>query len=334
MTIKQFGALRIGLVADTLTAACLAPECCVVQLTPFNYPYVLRFWKPDLILVESAWEGRRGAWRYRIAAYPDHPRRNNNALRGLVRLAREQGIPTAFWNKEDGTHFERFIDSASLFDHVFTVDANSIPRYRAALGDDRTVQALMFAVQPRIHAFQGFDFRYRRASFVGSYSRHLHGARRARQDMLFAAASGIGLTLFDRNSARRSPNYRVPPLPHLEVLPRVPYSRTADIYRHYVASLNVNTVEDSATMFSRRLVEILGCAGIAVTTPARSVERLFAPYCHVVETPGEARELCDRLALGPAPDDLARARAGADYVRREHTWSHRLAQLVAACGLR
>jgi len=330
---KTFGALRVGLVADDLTAQSLSLECQVFQLTPLNYRYVLHCWKPDLILVESAWEGCRGAWRYGIATYPDHPRRTNRTLRKLVARARELAIPAAFWNKEDGVHFDRFIDSAALFDHVFTVDGNCVPRYRERLPAQCGVQPLMFAVQPRIHSFTGFDFRLRRAAFVGSYSRHIHAARRARQDMLFEAAAELGVTVYDRNSRRRSPDYRLPPLQHLDVRPRIAYRDTADVYRRYVASLNVNTIEDSDTMFSRRLVEILACGGMAVTTPARSVSRLFAPYCHVVDSAEAAREVCARLAHGPASDDLERARAGADYVLSEHTWAHRLAQIAEEVGL-
>jgi spore maturation protein CgeB len=86
-------------------------------------------------------------------------------------------------------------------------------------------------------------------------------------------------------------------------------------------------------MFSRRLVEILACGGIAVTTPAQSVDRLFAPYCHVVRSEDEARELFARLKRGPSADDLARAEAGARHVQQHHTWAHRLAEIRRVVGV-
>ena len=55
-------------------------------------------------------------------------------------------------------HFDRFIDSAKLFDHVFTVDENCIPKYKAVMGEDASVHTLMFAVQPKFHSFDGFHF--------------------------------------------------------------------------------------------------------------------------------------------------------------------------------
>jgi hypothetical protein len=325
---------RIALVSDALTQSSLKAECDVITITPRNHKFALKYGRPDLLLVESAWQGYANRWKFRIAAYPDHPQRSNAALAELVARARDAGIPTVFWNKEDGVHFDRFIDSARLFDHVFTVDENCIPRYRALVGPEVTVDTLMFAVQPVTHSFSGFNFRYNRSNFVGSYSHHIHDGRRRWQDMLFGAASetGLGVTVVDRNSDRKAAHYRFPKLANLEVLPAVTHAGTAQIYKDYLVSLNVNTIENSATMFSRRLVEILACGGIAVTNPSPAVARYFQDFCHVVQTADEARALFDRLRHGPEAQDLERARAGADYVLRVHTWAHRLDEIMAVVG--
>ncbi|OYQ81603.1 spore coat protein [Ignatzschineria sp. F8392] len=289
-----------------------------------------------MLFVESAWQGRWNRWKYKIASYPDHPERNNDKLKRLVQKAKDRGIPTVFWNKEDSVHFDRFIDSAKLFDHVFTVDETCIPRYKAVMGEDASVHTLMFAVQPKFHFFDGFNFKYHRANFVGSYSHHIHNARRQWQDQLFHSVtdSGLGLTVFDRNSGRKSDNYRYPILPKMEIKRAVKYPKTGQIYKDYLVSLNVNTITDSPTMFSRRLVEILACGGIAVTTPALSVEERFKDYCHVVHNEEEMRELFKRLKYGPSQEDLERARAGAEYVAKYHTWAHRLEEIAKVIGLK
>ena len=330
-----FRNLKVALVSDELTRSSLAFECQVRDLTPLNYKLLLKFWKPDLLFVESAWSGYKNAWKFKIAAYPDHPERNNKSLARMVAYARDLGIPCVFWNKEDGVHFDRFIDSAKLFDHIFTVDENCIPRYRAMVGPNVTVNTLMFPVQPTTHSFTGFNFKHHRANFVGSYSHHVHDRRRHWQDLMFGAVKDacLGLTAVDRNSDRKSANYRYPCAPGLEVLPALPHPKTAQIYKDYLVSLNVNTIEDSATMYSRRLVEILACGGIAVTNPSPAVARYFKDYCHVVHNAGEATDLFARLKHGPSPDDLARAEAGARYVLAEHTWSHRLEEITRVVGL-
>ncbi len=321
--------LKCALISDELTRSGLSSECAVTNVTPLNYKWILKFWKPDILFVESAWKGVRDSWKFKIAAYPDYPKRNNSVFQKVIKYARDLGVPSVFWNKEDGVHFDRFIESAQCFDHVFTVDSNCIERYRSVLPIGVSVHPLLFAVQPALHNFTGFNFKYHRANFVGSYSSHIHDRRRQWQDMLFTSvADTLGLTVFDRNSGRRSENYRYPAYKNLELRAAVPYSETAQIYKDYLVSLNVNTIEDSPTMFSRRLVEIIACGGIAVTTPARSVDELFRDYCHVVSTEDEARELFERLQYGPSDDDLERARAGAEFVAQHHTWKHRLEEVL------
>jgi spore maturation protein CgeB len=322
--------MRIALVADELTTASLhgEPGLEVVTLTPWNYWWKLRLARPNFLLVESAWQGHRNSWKYKIASYPDHPDRSNAALVQLVNCARDLGIPTVFWNKEDGVHFERFIASASLFDFIFTVDENCIERYRLRVGSHVRVETLMFAVQPAVHHPASEKPHIARACFVGSYGLHIHDRRRRWQDMMFRGAQPLGVTCYDRNSDRKSSNFRFPPLPWLDVKASVPHSQTADIFRQYVASLNVNTVEDSRTMFSRRLVEIIACGGLAVTNPGPSIDQHFREFCEVVHDEEECRALFDRLAQdGLTKRDRDRALAGAEYVLRHHTWAHRVQEI-------
>ncbi len=327
--------VKIALVSDILTRECLAPECELVDIPSRGFRRMLADARPDMLLVESAWHGIADSWRFRIASYPGHLWRNTRRLRKLVACARDMGIPTVFWNKEDRVHFHRFIDVARLFDHVLTVDAGCVERYREVMGADASVGVLPFPVQPRIHHFKGFDFKHHTADFVGSYSHHIHDGRREWQDMAFGAAlsTGLGLTVFDRNSNRASGIYRYPEQPGMVVRPAVSQAGTAQIYRDYLVSLNVNTVRDSQTMYSRRLVEILACGGIAVTSPAHSVDALFSDYCHVVGTGEEAAELFDRLKHGPDARDLERARAGAEHVAAHHSWRQGLERILSVAGL-
>src|SRR5690606_32246845 len=77
----------VALAVDAVTRACLAPECHIVDARPSTFVLPRFGPKPDLLLVESAWEGRRKRWKYKIASYPDHPRRSNAALARLVARA-------------------------------------------------------------------------------------------------------------------------------------------------------------------------------------------------------------------------------------------------------
>lgn len=326
--------MKIGLISDELTEAALSKEIRFVNLTIFNYVFVLKFWKPDFVFVESAWKGHGNSWKYRIASYPDVPKRSNRNLKKVVKFARDLGIPCVFWNKEDGVHFDRFIASASLFDTVFTVDQDCIPKYREVLGENVKFEVLPFPVQPAIHRpLKEVAPSKQSSCFVGSYSHHIHDQRRAWQDMMFAAAQPYGLTVYDRNSERKSKNYRYPNWPWIEVKNSVTNAETADIYRKYLVQFNVNTVTDSPTMYSRRLVEALACGSIVVTNPALSVERYFSDYCEIVHSREECDDVLERIFRGGGKLERERARAGADYVLREHTWEKRLLQIVQTIGL-
>ena len=181
--------IKIAAICDSLTGKALGLECDFKNVTPRNFVFVLCLWRPDVLLVESAWSGFRDSWKFKIASYVDDPNRKNSQLALVLRLARKLGIPCAFWNKEDGVHFDRFIDSAKLFDTVFTVDESCIPRYREALGNNARIESLPFAVQPRIHYPTQQLPKYGRTSFVGSYSHHIHDERRQWQDMMFRTFS-------------------------------------------------------------------------------------------------------------------------------------------------
>jgi hypothetical protein len=246
-------------------------------------------------------------------------------------------VPTVFWNKDDGAFFEHFIEVAKAVDHVFTTDIACIERYRQHLPAGVSANVMMMPYQPRFHFFSGFNFTHHEACFTGSYYRRILSERRRFLDMVFDAGrqAGMRVNVFDRNHDRFSRHFefRYPNNDHMVVHPRVSHRKTADVYKKYVLSLNVNSVTESETMCSRRLLEILACGGIAVTNPSQAVDRHFRDYCHVVDSQDEAVELFSRFKHGPSKIDLERAEAGAAYVRRHHTWAHRLEALCAVVNV-
>lgn len=330
----RFGRLKIALVSDYFTADCLSAECRVRTMTPANYRSVIREWKPDLVFVESAFHGVDGSWRYELAKQPRLMRLTRpKAIFRLVDFARSNGIPTVFWNKDDGPFFDAFIDVAKSFDYVFTTDKECVDRYRQQVSVHVPVNTLVMPYQPASHNFSGFNFTRNEACFTGSYYRRILNDRRRFLDMMFDTCeySQMRLNVFDRNHDRLSRHFefRFPKKNHVRLHGKVPHRQTAQIYKSHVVSINVNSVTSSETMFSRRLVEILACGGIAVTNPSRAVDRYFRDFCHVVRTQEEARELFARLRHGPSGEDLERAEAGATYVRQNHTWAHRLDEICA-----
>jgi len=327
--LGTFGSLKIALVADSFTTEGLSMECRVRSMTPRNYEDILKNWKPDLVFVESAFHGSGGSWRYELAKQPKLLRLTKpTAIYRLVEFAKDRGIPTVFWNKDDRAFFDDFIEVAKIFDYIFTTDSRCVEQYRQQTSKRVAVHTLMMPFQPAFHYFTGFYFLHNEACFTGSYYQRILNERRRFLDMIFGACddSGIRLNAFDRNHNRLSRNFefRFPKSRQLRLHSGVPHQETARIYKEYAVSLNVNSVVGSETMYSRRLVEILACGGIAVTNPSCAVDALFRDYCHVVATREEAIELFSRLRFGPSQEDLDRAEAGARFVHSAHTWEHRL----------
>ena len=320
--------LKIALISDELTIQSLEHQN-KAKIVKGHFRY--NFWqrkRPDFILVESCWRGYKDKWRYKIANYPEYPERSNVQLRKLLERADKYNIPAVFWNKEDGVHFNRFIDSASLFKYILTVDENCVERYQSVLGNDVKVGVLPFAVQPQFHHPTILPPRYRQSLFVGSYSQHMHDARRQWQDMAFSAASPYGLTVVDRNSDRKSEVYRYPDLPNMTVLPAVPYHKTGKLFRQYSHCINVNTITDSPSMFSRRLIEIMACGRLAVTNPSLAVSTRFEGMCEVVESKEQADELFKQLAKGYTKQQKEMMRYASHHVLEHYNYDKWLQQII------
>lgn len=328
----EFSSLKIAIIADYLTETCLKYECRIRNITPDNYQDVLQNWKPDFLFVESAFHGFNGSWRYELAKQPFIMRFTKpTIIKQVLLFAKSRGIPTVFWNKDDDVYFNSFIDIAKLFDHVFTADTNCVPRYRAEIPSSATVNTLMMPYQPALHWFNNFSFSINKPCFTGSYYRKILDCRRVYMDMLFNAAleTKVDIDVYDRNSDRfsRFVEFRYPKCKAVNVKSRVPHNQTGQLYKSYVLSINVNSITNSETMCSRRLLEIIACGGIAMTNPSLCIAKYFTPYCHVVAGADEAIELFNRLRYGPNSSDLERAASGAKYVRANHTWSHRIQEI-------
>lgn len=317
------------LVSDELTSSALGKTSSSIFPTTYgNCIIFFKIFKPDFILVESVWRGYKDSWRYKVANYPDYPERNNVELRKLLELADKHNVPAVFWNKEDAAHFNRFIDSASLFEYVLTVDSNCVDRYQAILGDKVKVGVLPFAVQPKFHYPALQPPRYRKSLFIGSYSKHIHNARQQWQDRIFGAASPYGLDIIDRNSDRNPDVYRYPDLPNTTVSPNVPYNKTGDIYRQYSHCINVNTVTDSPSMFSRRLIEIMACGRLAVSNPSVSLNTRFEGMCEVVESREQADELFAQLSRGYTKQQIEMMHYASHHVLENYNYDKWLQHII------
>ena len=327
--------LRVAVILDEFSTAAFAPEWHQVPLKPDEWAQQLAAADVDLLFVESAWRGNGGAWRYHLIG-PSAPR---PALVELLKYCRAHQIPTVFWNKEDPAHKDGFIQTAQLFDWVFTTDVDLLDWYRTQLGHQR-VGVLQFAAQPQMHnpIRNGLSRHERDVAFAGSYFAERHESRREQMELLLGAAIDVtpkmdrGLEIFSRQLGGDQ-RYQFPEPYASRVVGSLDYDRMLTAYRDYKVFLNVNSVVGSPTMCARRIFEIVAAGTPVVSTPSPAISEIFpADEVPQVSSREEARFVLRSLVRNPDVRD----RMVHDAQRRiwaSHTYGHRVDQVLETIGL-
>jgi spore maturation protein CgeB len=314
-------------IMDEFTASCFEQDVNLILPRPDNWYALAEKYQPEFIFIESAWKGNNGSWQYRVADYACKP---GQEIAHICQYARERGIPTLFWNKEDPVHHQKFMCTAKLVDHIFTTDANMTDSYRAKTGNPN-VHALPFAAQPTLHKPAPLAGRKPRACFAGSWYGNRHAERGEAMRWLLQAANRHGLDIFDRNHGTGI--FPFPEEYQAGIKGSLPYKELCNEYRRYRVFLNVNSVTDSPTMFSRRVFELMACGTPVVSTYAKGIENLFeCDSVWLVHSEEEADEALRTLMTDDA-EWRRRSLAGIREVFAKHTYAHRLNDIFDRLGV-
>ena len=314
-------------IMDEFTTGCFEQDVNLIQPRPDNWYALAEKYQPEFFFIESAWKGNYGSWQYRVADYANKP---GQEIADICQYAREKGIPTLFWNKEDPVHHQKFMCSAKLVDHIFTTDANMKDSYQAKTGNTN-VNALPFAAQPALHKPAPLAGRKPRACFAGSWYGNRHAERGEAMRWLLQAANRHGLDIFDRNHGTGI--FPFPEVYQAGIKGSLPYKELCDEYSRYRVFLNVNSVTDSPTMFSRRVFELMACGTPVVSTYAKGIENLFeSDAVWLVHSQEEADEALRTLMTDDA-EWRRRSLAGIREVFAKHTYAHRLNDIFDRLGI-
>ncbi|GAB3734969.1 hypothetical protein GCM10028862_18400 [Luteimonas pelagia] len=306
---------RIAVIADDFTRADLQAHCRMLPLSPGRWRAELQDFKPHLLLVESAWQGNGGRWTGQVEqASPE--------LRALLAHCASQGIPTVFWNKEDPVHFDHFLATAALFDHVATTDLDRIQDYRDALKHDR-VFLLPFGVDPLRRNPIEADARRNACSFAGSWYAQYPRRNASLQTLCSVVSEFVPLDIYDRNDATGA---AFPPELREHVAGTLPFGAIDVAYKGYRYGITVNTAPDSQTMVARRLFDLLASGTLVVSNYARAVRLLFGDLVICGDDPAALRAQWERLHAGNGAESTRVA--ALRKVLGEHTVSHRLGTLL------
>jgi len=316
--------LTVATILDPISTAVFAPEFRSVPLGRETWRTQLDEHEPDLLFVESAFSGINGEWAFRIAHFGEP----HADLTDLVGAARDAGISTVFWNKEDPINYGMFIGSASLFDHVFTVDASTLDRYQRDLGHGR-VRVLPFAAQPALHyPPANNDERTGAVAFAGSYYAKKHAERRVQMEMLLGPALDFDLDIFDRMGVSDDPRFAWPERFRSSIVGSVPYVEMGDVYRRYKVFLNVNTITDSPTMCARRVFELAATGTPIVSGPSDAIDAMVPlGIAHIAHTADETHRLLRTLLDQPEMRSKA-TDAGPAWIAGGNTYGDRVTSIL------
>ena len=288
--------VRTAFICDEMTWIDLAPQCESIYLWPDSWREQMESFQPELFFCEAAWSGippMEGCWRGRIYRNRSVRFENRRILLDILRYCREHKIPTVFWNKEDPvigseTRYD-FVDTAVLFDYVLTTAEESVPVYRE-LGC-KHVSVLPFMVNTAVYyPDDAVPKEKGRVLFAGSWYADFPQRCKDTADLFdYVLKKGYQLDIYDRHSETGESRFRFPEryAPYLH--PAIPTDQVADLMRRYEWAINVNTVIDSSTMFSRRALYLAACGVGVISNPSSGLAEALG--AEQVELEGSSKAL-------------------------------------------
>ncbi len=328
---KSVDKIEISAILDDFTLRCFEPEFNLNLLSRENYSEELNQPNLSALFVESSWKGNNLQWRGEIGKYVYN--NENEVIKSVVSDANKKSLPTIFWNKEDPVHYDHFKVAASLFDYVFTSDRNSIKKYKN-LGC-KNVFALPFAAQPKIHNPVLSKKRQDSVCFAGTYWREKYFERQRQLNFLLKPSKKFGLSIYDRNfkNGASPEHYSFPEYYSENIKGGVPYTEMVNIYREYKVFLNVNSVNESPTMFSRRVFEILASGTPIISPPNKGVVNLLGDDIVLFSSSEKETEMHLEKLFSDKVYWKKLSLKGIRKVHSQHTYAHRANYIMEKVGL-
>lgn len=320
---RYTSSLTVACILDEFTSECLKHEVKLIKLTQEDWQTQIEENSPDFLLVESCWKGNDGNWGALTKGSG-----GGRKLSALLDYCKQQSIATVFWNKEDPPHYEKFGPIAKFFDLAITTDVNMVLRYKNDFGID--VYPLSFGAQPKIHNPRPIIKRVPKAVFAGSY----YGDKPKRcEDFneVMQQLEQVGYDIFDRNFQKGIDKFAFPVRYQPRIVGNLLPEEVWKAHKGYKYQVNLNSVQDSATMFARRVYESLASGTPVISNDSLGVRELFGD---IVIMSGE-QSIADQLSVLEASPDAYQllARRGVRAVMRDHTYGHRIQSLCHLLGI-
>lgn len=323
-SVVDLSSFTVALISDKFTFDTFINERIeILYLTPEGWRKTLSEGKIDLFICESAWAGVDGVWKEKIGFYGST---KFKTITEITREFRRLGIPSVFFNKEDPVHIERFLQTARLFDHVFSSDLNALDRYISnASAENISFGVWPFAAQPSIHnpMVDGKQAEpLEKVMYAGSYYGDRYPDRSKYLDVFLNQVPLDKIDIFDRQLAYPDSPYHFPAKFKKIVKGSLSPDQMLEANKKYAITLNVNSVFDSPSMFSRRLVENFMSGSCVVSSRSYAIQYLFDDKVPAFSDERSALKSLSLLCNGDERNSIAQRMQRDIY--RNHLICHRL----------
>lgn len=302
-------------ILDELSSCFFAYECNLLNLSRNDWKEQMEQFKPQLLFVESAWKGKNEEWYQKVC-------KPSEELKDVLEWCHKNQVPTVFWNKEDPVHFTTFLQTAFLFDWVFTTDMDCIPLYKRLLNHNQ-VGLLPFAAS--MHLFHPIEQYERKAavSFAGSYYRLQKERTNDFTQIYEACHDVIPFEIYDRNPYSGNEDYMYPNEYQQAIQGTLPIDQMDRAYKNYLFSLTMNTVKNSSTMEARRVFELLASNTVAISNECKGITNFFGDLVLIYQNKHQFEQQFSSLIKEKEQYNKLRL-LGLRKVLREHTYEQRL----------
>jgi hypothetical protein len=331
---KDNNKLNVAVIMDEFTFSCFKDEFNAIIIEPRNWREFFNSNKIDLFLCESAWSGvdsDKRPWKGRIYASENFKSENRNELIEIIKFCNDNCIPTAFWNKEDPTHYcdrkHDFVKTALLFDYIFTTAEECVELYKKEYGH-KHVFCLPFATQPRLFNPISSIKRSDEVVFAGSwYDNHIERCKDMNHCFNSILGAGFDLKIYDRFYGGDDPLHIYPEQYSKYINQAVPFSEIDKVYKSSWYGLTINTVKTSSSMLARRAFELASCGTAIITNASDALDTYFhGNYINLENTPDALKKL--------TKNEVEKIIESAMYdVLRDHTYKNRFHDIALKIGL-
>lgn len=247
---------KIGIISDLFLYKSFQGLADFYPVYPHNYEQLGHV---DILLLVSTWRGIDGVSWHGVTSKKNELRAR--LFEDILPFYRSRGIPIVFYSKEDPPNYNAFVDFAKQADHIFTSAEEVIPKYEQDCPDARSIGLLPFGINPKNHSPIGSQAANieKTIPFAGSWFNHKYPARRRwGSEILDAvmASKNYDLAVFNRNSDIKNNKYKFPNRYAPAITPAIEHQDLLDLQRVTDFGINLNSVDNSSTMFANRAIEL------------------------------------------------------------------------------